>query len=76
MNHPLASLVGPLRYVCQRDFAMLATVKSLRPVLERALAGASGVDARALEHLRAALPTWTTPCRSAARPRSAASWPG
>ncbi|ATB47742.1 ATP-dependent DNA helicase RecG [Corallococcus macrosporus] len=56
MNHPLASLVGPLRYVCQRDFAMLATVKSLRPVLERALAGASGVDARALEHLRAALP--------------------
>ncbi|WP_228557818.1 ATP-dependent DNA helicase RecG [Myxococcus sp. AB056] len=56
MNHPLASLVGPLRYVCQRDFAMLATVKSLRPVLERALAGASGVDARALDHLRAALP--------------------
>ena len=56
MNHPLASLVGPLRYACQRDFAMLATVKSLRPVLERALAGASGVDAKALAHLQAALP--------------------
>ncbi|QSQ26811.1 ATP-dependent DNA helicase RecG [Pyxidicoccus parkwayensis] len=56
MNHPLASLVTPLRYACQRDFAMLATVKGLRPVLERALAGASGVDAQALEHLRAALP--------------------
>ncbi len=35
---------------------MLATVKSLRPVLERALAGASGVDAKALAHLQAALP--------------------
>nr|WP_225937825.1 ATP-dependent DNA helicase RecG [Myxococcus sp. RHSTA-1-4] len=35
---------------------MLATVKGLRPVLERALAGASGVDAQALAHLRAALP--------------------
>ncbi|MFP2930307.1 DNA helicase RecG, partial [Pyxidicoccus sp. 3LG] len=56
MNHPLASLVGPLRYACQRDFAMLATVKGLRPVLEHALAGARGVDARALEHLHAALP--------------------
>ncbi|AKQ66612.1 ATP-dependent DNA helicase RecG [Myxococcus hansupus] len=56
MSHPLASLVGPLRYACQRDFAMLATVKSLRPVLERALAGASGVDAKALAHLQAALP--------------------
>ncbi|GHG99830.1 ATP-dependent DNA helicase RecG [Comamonas sp. JC664] len=56
MSHPLASLVGPLRYACQRDFAMLATVKSLRPVVERALAGASGVDAKALAHLQAALP--------------------
>jgi ATP-dependent DNA helicase RecG len=56
VNHPLASLVGPLRYACQRDFAMLATVKGLRPVLERALAGANGVDAQALDHLRAALP--------------------
>ncbi|MCP3101686.1 ATP-dependent DNA helicase RecG [Myxococcus sp. K15C18031901] len=56
MNHPLASLVGPLRYACQRDFAMLATVKGLRTVVERALAGASGVDAEALGHLRAALP--------------------
>lgn len=56
VNHPLASLVGPLRYACQRDFAMLATVKGLTPVLERALAGASGVNAEALGHLRAALP--------------------
>ncbi|MCP3144512.1 ATP-dependent DNA helicase RecG [Pyxidicoccus xibeiensis] len=56
MNHPLASLVGPLRYACQRDFARLDTVKGLRPVLEHALAGAGGVDARVLEHLRAALP--------------------
>jgi ATP-dependent DNA helicase RecG len=56
VNHPLASLVGPLRYACQRDFAMLATVKALRPVLEHALEGALGVDAQALAHLRAALP--------------------
>ncbi|WP_163989082.1 ATP-dependent DNA helicase RecG [Pyxidicoccus caerfyrddinensis] len=56
MNHPLASLVSPLRYACQRDFAMLATVKGLRAVLEHALAGANGVDAQALDHLRAALP--------------------
>src|SRR5690242_11440050 len=35
---------------------MLAKVRDLRPVLEHALAGARGVDARALEHLHAALP--------------------
>ncbi|WP_233277930.1 ATP-dependent DNA helicase RecG [Myxococcus stipitatus] len=35
---------------------MLATVKGLTPVLERALAGASGVNAEALRLLRAALP--------------------
>ena len=56
MNHPLASLVGPLRYACRSDFARLSTVKDLRGLLERTLAGAQGVDARALEHLRAALP--------------------
>ncbi|MDY7231692.1 ATP-dependent DNA helicase RecG [Hyalangium rubrum] len=56
MSHPLASLVGPLRYACQRDFAHLSTVKDLRTVVERALAGASGVDVRALSQLRAALP--------------------
>ena len=55
-QHPLASLVGPLRYACQRDFAHLSTVKDLRTLLERALAGASGVDGRALAHLRSALP--------------------
>nr|WP_095983158.1 ATP-dependent DNA helicase RecG [Melittangium boletus] len=56
MNHPLASLVGPLRYACRSDFARLSTVKDLRGLLERTLAGATGVDAKALEHLRAALP--------------------
>ncbi|WP_224366602.1 ATP-dependent DNA helicase RecG [Hyalangium versicolor] len=56
MNHPLASLVGPLRYACQRDFAQLSTVRDLRGVIERALAGASGVEPRALSLLRAALP--------------------
>ncbi|HEX8700534.1 MAG TPA: OB-fold nucleic acid binding domain-containing protein, partial [Myxococcaceae bacterium] len=56
MSHPFASLVGPLRYACQRDFAHLSTVRDLRGVLERALAGASGVDARALTQLRSALP--------------------
>ena len=56
VNHPLASLVGPLRYACRSDFARLSTVKDLRGLLERTLAGATGVDAKALEHLRAALP--------------------
>ncbi|RYZ37328.1 MAG: ATP-dependent DNA helicase RecG [Myxococcaceae bacterium] len=56
MNHPLASLVGPLKYACQRDFAQLGIVKDLRTLMERTLAGASGVDARALDDLRAALP--------------------
>jgi len=56
VNHPLASLVGPLKYACRSDFAHLSTVKDLRSLLERALAGATGVDAEALHHLRAALP--------------------
>jgi len=56
VSHPLASLVGPLRYACQRDFAQLPTVRDLRGVIERALAGASGVEPRALSLLRAALP--------------------
>ncbi|RKG90862.1 ATP-dependent DNA helicase RecG [Corallococcus sp. CA049B] len=56
MNHPLASLVGPLKYACQRDFAQLGTVRDLRTLMERTLAAAGGVDAQALEHLRAALP--------------------
>ncbi len=56
MSHPLASLVGPLRYACQRDFAQLPTVRDLRGVIERALAGATGVEPRALSLLRAALP--------------------
>ncbi|RKH07955.1 ATP-dependent DNA helicase RecG [Corallococcus sp. CA053C] len=56
MNHPLASLVGPLKYACQRDFAQLGTVRDLRTLMERTLAAAGGVDARALEDLRAALP--------------------
>ncbi|RKI74593.1 ATP-dependent DNA helicase RecG [Corallococcus sp. AB049A] len=56
MNHPLASLVGPLKYACQRDFAQLGIVRDLRTLMERTLAAANGVDARALEDLRAALP--------------------
>ncbi|WNG16813.1 ATP-dependent DNA helicase RecG [Cystobacter fuscus] len=56
VNHPLASLVGPMRYACRSDFAHLSTVKNLRVLLESALAGATGVDAEALRHLRAALP--------------------
>ncbi|NNC05532.1 ATP-dependent DNA helicase RecG [Corallococcus exiguus] len=56
MNHPLASLVRPLKYACQRDFAQLGTVRDLRTLMERTLASAGGVDARALEDLRAALP--------------------
>ncbi|WP_223633174.1 ATP-dependent DNA helicase RecG [Corallococcus sp. EGB] len=56
MNHPLASLIGPLKYACQRDFAQLGTVRDLRTLMERTLATAGGVDARALEDLRAALP--------------------
>ncbi|MBN8228100.1 ATP-dependent DNA helicase RecG [Corallococcus macrosporus] len=56
MNHPLASLVGPLKYACQRDFAQLGIVKDLRTLMERTLAAAGGVDARALEELKAALP--------------------
>ncbi|QRK05858.1 ATP-dependent DNA helicase RecG [Archangium violaceum] len=56
VNHPLASLVGPLRYACRSDFAHLSTVKDLRGLLERALAGATGLDAEALKQLRAALP--------------------
>jgi len=56
VNHPLTSLVGPLRYACRSDFAHLSTVKDLRSVLERALAGATGVDGEALKQMRAALP--------------------
>ncbi|RKI50190.1 ATP-dependent DNA helicase RecG [Corallococcus sp. AB004] len=56
MNHPLASLIGPLKYACQRDFAQLGTVRDLRTLMERTLASAGGVDARALGELRAALP--------------------
>jgi ATP-dependent DNA helicase RecG len=56
VSHSLASLVGPLRYACQRDFAQLSTVRDLRAVIERALAGATGVEPRALSLLRAALP--------------------
>ncbi|HVE86403.1 MAG TPA: ATP-dependent DNA helicase RecG [Myxococcales bacterium] len=37
MSHPLDSLVAPLRYACQRNFAQLGTVKNLRGLLERAV---------------------------------------
>jgi ATP-dependent DNA helicase RecG len=38
--HPLATLIPPLRYACQRDFARLGTVKDLRGVLGGALENA------------------------------------
>ncbi|HEX4620333.1 MAG TPA: OB-fold nucleic acid binding domain-containing protein, partial [Myxococcaceae bacterium] len=41
-THPLASLIPPLRYACQRDFARLSTVKDLRGVLGGALEQARG----------------------------------
>lgn len=54
--HPLAGLVAPLRYACQRDFAQLSTVKDLRTPLEHALAGAASVEADVVALLRSALP--------------------
>ncbi|MFL5318301.1 MAG: ATP-dependent DNA helicase RecG [Myxococcaceae bacterium] len=44
--HPLATLVGPLRYACQRDFARLPSVRQLRPVIETALKAAEGSHVR------------------------------
>jgi ATP-dependent DNA helicase RecG len=46
--HPYASLLGPLQYACQRDFAQLPKVKNLRAVIEAALA-APGEHPRADE---------------------------
>ncbi len=40
--HPLAALVGPLRYACARDFLNLAKVKDLRTPLDAALERAKG----------------------------------
>src|SRR6185295_5890497 len=39
-SHPLDSLVPPLRYACQRNFAQLGTVKNLRSLIERAVVAA------------------------------------
>ncbi|MFZ5468461.1 MAG: ATP-dependent DNA helicase RecG [Myxococcota bacterium] len=38
--HPLESLIGPLRYACQNDFAQLPRVKELRGLLHNALKAA------------------------------------
>ncbi len=56
--HPLAALLGPLRYACERDFARLAMVKDLRAPIEGALAGAagSGLSGPVIDRLRALLP--------------------
>ena len=43
--HPFASLIGPLRYACRRDFAYLGLVKDLRSPLAAAIqAGRAKVD--------------------------------
>ncbi len=57
MPHPLASLLGPLRYACQHHFAHLSTVKDLRGLLERALTAASlaKLDGPGVSALRAEL---------------------
>src|SRR5690606_5143806 len=58
VTHPLAPLLGPLRFASQRDFAALGTVKGLQRVLSAALEAAeqAGVPAAALAPLRAELP--------------------
>jgi len=40
VSHPLDSLVPPLRYACQRNFAQLGTLKNLRSLIERAVEAA------------------------------------
>jgi ATP-dependent DNA helicase RecG len=44
-SHPFSPLLGPLRYACQRQFARLSTVKSLRGSLEGALRNAQNLGA-------------------------------
>src|SRR3954466_15536884 len=57
VSHPLDSLVPPLRYACQRNFAQLGTVKDLRGLLERAVQAArlGGVAAEHVAGLAAEL---------------------
>ncbi len=47
--HPLAPLVGPLRYACARNFENLARVKGLRAPIEAALEKGKGALAPAVE---------------------------
>jgi len=55
--HPLAGLLGPLRYACARDFANLKAVKDLRAPVSAAVDRAKGkVPAERLARLDAALP--------------------
>jgi ATP-dependent DNA helicase RecG len=62
-NNPLAALVGPLRYACQRDFAQLAQVKDLRSLLASTLAAgrAAGLAEPLLAALEAELPNIDLP---------------
>src|SRR4051812_27485135 len=54
--HPLAALLGPLRYACARDFLNLASVKQLEPAISGALARAgSSVKPATLAALQAQL---------------------
>ncbi|MGQ0505417.1 MAG: ATP-dependent DNA helicase RecG [Myxococcaceae bacterium] len=41
--HPLAALVGPLRYACERDFARLSSVKDLKTPVARAVEAATAL---------------------------------
>jgi ATP-dependent DNA helicase RecG len=56
-GNPLETLLAPLRYACQHNFAKLGTVRGLRPLLEKALgaAQAKGVQSEVLAALRAEL---------------------
>src|SRR5688572_5571698 len=52
------SLVGPLRYACEQEFARLSQVKNLAVVLRGAIAQAEekGADAGSLAPLKAEIP--------------------
>jgi len=53
LGHPFATLVAPLRYACEKDFAKLAQLRDLRSPLRSAVAAgrAAGIDGRWTEAL-------------------------
>ena len=53
MGHPFATLVAPLRYACEKDFAKLPQLRDLRSPLRSAVAAgrAAGIDGRWTEAL-------------------------